>query len=72
MTSELFAFPVGIPNVEHAAVHFGMTLRDYFAAAALSGLCWNLRAIGDKDIVDAAYELADTMLKQREKQHERR
>lgn len=42
----------------------GMTLRDYFAAAAMQGLCaaGNRKAQG---IVEAAYIIADGMLKVR-------
>jgi hypothetical protein len=50
----------------------GMTLRDYFAAAALTGLTKNDPAYLD-DVADykwyaeASYELADAMLAEREK-----
>ena len=47
----------------------GMTLRDYFAAKAMQGICshpdtWGL--ISSKNIATTAYELADAMLKARE------
>lgn len=52
-------------------VHTGMTLRDYFAAAALPGLIGG-RAWGDKDAnaiisewATAAYLVADRMLLER-------
>lgn len=47
--------------------HEGMTLRDYFAAAALQGICahpdtWGLLQTG---IARAAYDMADEMIKAR-------
>ena len=48
----------------------GVTLRDYFAAAALQGFL--IRGVSlDKvdEMIGAAYEIADAMLKQRE-EHE--
>lgn len=43
----------------------GMTLRDYFAAKALSGICshddsWGLSNI--KKVAEKAYEIADAMI----------
>jgi hypothetical protein len=66
------AFPVQL--VEHVSAHNhpGMSLRDYFAAAALTGLTKNDPAYLD-DVADykwyaeASYELADAMLAEREK-----
>ena len=67
------AFPSGL--VENAAdevdsLHKGMTLRDYFAAKALQGICSSRshsdlkgHAIGSAKV---AYEMADAMLKARE------
>lgn len=46
----------------------GMNLRDYFAAAALTGLMENAGAFHDKEIAKWAYEFADEMLKAREPQ----
>ena len=50
--------------------HPGMTLRDYFAAAALQGLLMATHTIGNcpVDVLYAkhAYNLADAMLKARE------
>ncbi len=43
----------------------GMTLRDYFAAAALTGMLSHLQAIPQK-CIEAAFEIADAMLKARE------
>lgn len=47
--------------IEH---YSGMTLRDYFAAAALQGLC----ARGERDVALKAYYYADAMLKERQNQ----
>ena len=47
----------------------GMTLRDYFAAQALAGICANQdnRVYGNSmEFARAAYRLADAMLKARE------
>jgi hypothetical protein len=44
-----------------------MTLRDYFAAAALQGLLASFESIGTRDAYAlVAYEYADAMLKARE------
>ncbi len=42
-----------------------MTLRDYFAAAALTGMLSHLQAIPQK-CVEVSFEIADAMLKARE------
>ena len=49
---------------------FGMSLRDYFAASILQGLC--LHGISSapehrQDVARAAYNMADAMLKARER-----
>ena len=47
----------------------GMTLRDYFAAKAIQGMCANpnCRAeVGEDKFAEAAYEVADAMMKARE------
>lgn len=54
----------GSEERELATKHSGMTLRDYFAAKAMQGICahhdtWGL--MGD-EIVKKAYALADNML----------
>ena len=46
----------------------GMTLRDYFAAAALTGLMEASGAMHDKEIAEWAYKFADAMLTAREPQ----
>ena len=58
------AFPVEIN--EHTDT--GMTLRDYFAAAALQGLIANKRHMGIDCLTmsDWAYKMANAMLDERE------
>ena len=46
-------------------VQGNMTLRDYFAAKAMQGLCVN--SVVSQDMAKAAYAMADAMLKEREK-----
>ena len=55
------------PNNTHDGVEWGMDLRDYFAAAALQGILANPET-GENTfaITLAAYEFADSMIKQRE------
>jgi hypothetical protein len=61
-------------------VYAGMTLRDYFAAKALSGFCanpsifapnpvngWSLVNCKNEDLADYAYVMADAMLATRDK-----
>ena len=62
-----FAFPSG-HNPQRGRQEDGMTLKDYFAAKALQALLWNPDAQLDskEDIVAAAYEYADEMLKARD------
>jgi hypothetical protein len=56
------AFPV--PSL---AVGSGMTLRDYFAAAALQGCLASFESTGTRDAyASVAYEYADAMLKAKE------
>lgn len=71
------AFPTD--NGEYPFI--GMTLRDYFAAAALHGLCanpggpfqangrsgWGLVNCSTNDIAGTAYDIADAMLEERAK-----
>ncbi len=57
--------------VPKATVHLGLSLRDYFAAQALSGFCMNPDgAIMDgphtfDSVAGEAYQMADAMLKAR-------
>jgi len=54
----------------------GLTMRDYFAAKALNGMLnqWHRSGIGYVDCMDVlatnAYQVADAMLKERERRHE--
>lgn len=57
------AFPVA--GSEHGYPVAGMSVRDYFAAKVLQGICahadtWGL--VNSPDIANTAYELADAML----------
>ena len=57
------AFPTP-PGVQH---NDGMTLRDYFAAAALQGMLSDACIAGsDLQLAENAYSYADAMLKARE------
>lgn len=49
--------------------YFGMTLRDYFAAKAMNGMCFGppIPQKGELErIANRSYEMADAMLKARE------
>ncbi len=69
------AFPVADPfavkcpptDAEALRLQQGMTLRDYFAAKAMQGMCAGLKS-GDKveHLPAFAYLMADAMLKARE------
>ena len=48
-------------------VHEGMTLRDYFAAAALTGTLASGSGVSSADLAKSAYEDADAMLAERQK-----
>jgi hypothetical protein len=56
------AFPVMLPEAK--IVYTGMTIRDYFAAMAMQGLCANGNTKAT-EIAQAAYIVADAMLKER-------
>jgi uncharacterized protein with PhoU and TrkA domain len=59
------AFPLHNHGVQTLGMHLsGMTLRDYFAAKAMQGLMD--AAMPMPEIADAAYDMADAMLKARE------
>ena len=51
------------PNTGGIVISDGMTLRDYFAAKAMQGLMD--AAMPMPEIADAAYDMADAMLKAR-------
>ena len=59
------AFPV--PNDANVNDQEGMTLRDYFAAKAMTGICASSPTdnFTDQRIAREAYNLADAMLKAR-------
>ena len=74
------AFPVSTPgftygdgSMEVPSTEYGMTLRDYFAAKAMNGICadghtfWESPTFqGDPEAVAIkAYQIADAMLKAR-------
>ena len=58
------AFPLKEPL---SSDHEGMTLRDYFAAKAMQGLCAHPESPDwdESDIAKSAYDQADAMLKAR-------
>lgn len=46
----------------------GLTLRDYFAAKAMQGMLANSECyLTLREVIQSAYEMADEMLKEREK-----
>ena len=60
-----FAFPLKEPLSND---HLGMTLRDYFAAKALSGSLADPEVNGSfENIAKFAYKMADAMLRERMK-----
>jgi len=61
-----YAFPLS----EDASLRYceefnGMTLRDYFAAAALQGVLSSGKVINAEGVAETAYKYADEMLKER-------
>jgi hypothetical protein len=58
---------VSVDTIEYS--NPGMSLRDYFAAAALSQLAGNpgVWSFDPDDVAHYAYEIADAMIKEREK-----
>lgn len=71
---DFLAFPLTFdnPSTNQRYVHTGMTLRDYFAAAALQGMFANpaLFATGVLKFhgsnLDTCFEVADAMMKARD------
>ena len=62
------AFPYMHEMEDYRQAAFGMSLRDYFAAAALIGSVSRSLPINEADVHAAwAYQLADAMLTEREK-----
>ena len=68
---EIHAFPQGNDRVVHALSierSQGMTLRDYFAAKAMTGLL-TAELVGEysnEHVAEISYRIADAMLKARE------
>ena len=62
------AFPMGYHPEGNSADHFGMTLRDYFAAAALKGQAHRFAHPHEHRelLAQDCYEIADAMIKARE------
>ena len=58
------AFPGLHPSKECHYQDAGMTLRDYFAAKAMSGILFE--GLDEKKTAESAYEIADAMLKARQ------
>ena len=54
------AFPTNANESLDRCIYTGMTLRDYFAAQALTGLITG--AVFDERIARLAYQMADAML----------
>jgi len=67
MTNETIpAFP--IKTVPYSETFDGMSLRDYFATHAMQGFMgssWNVKSF--EEMATKAYELADAMMKARER-----
>ena len=63
------AFPCGsygTKDQEQPPIYAGLSLRDYFAAAALTGMLADSESVGsNQEIGEAAYRVADAMLKVR-------
>ena len=66
--NEIPAFPMGYHPEGNSADHFGMTLRDYFAAAALQGLMAQYDPEDELEhhIAKWSYKAADAMIRARE------
>ena len=62
------AFPVTVTDKsgQIAPTETGMSLRDYFAAKAMQGLCACPDCVNFKSIASDSYKQADAMLKARE------
>lgn len=65
------AFPTVVPD-DFSQINFGMTLRDYFASAALQCIASRFAEPADIagqaiPVAEDAYKIADAMLAEREK-----
>ncbi len=63
MNKEQPAFPV--VGIIGGQLHHGMTMRDYFAAKAMTALAQQIE--NDKSLARISYVIADAMLEAREK-----
>ena len=62
------AFPAVVPGFDNEPVGVrGMSLRDYFAAAAMQGTGLGATGMDQSTIAELCYELADAMLHERAK-----
>ncbi len=61
------AFPDGLSVGEISKLAGGMTLRDYFAGQAISGIVKNTTRCYEESVAKEAYNYADAMLKERDK-----
>ncbi len=63
------AFPLHTKLLENPLLA-GMSLRDYFAAQALIAMApaASQRQLGDSEVAQCAYALADAMMREREKE----
>lgn len=67
------AFPLQKINSPGCSVHYGITIRDYFAAHAMAKITSDKGVlIGDReaiiqDIAETSYKIADAMLTERDK-----
>ena len=62
------AFPQQFKGTTEPSL-MGLTMRDYFAAKAMQGMCANSNSkpeVGENVFAEAAYMMADAMLKARE------
>lgn len=55
------------PSAEETRTDRGMDLRDYFAAKAMQALIWDIAGFEDKEVAKHSYEIADAMMKARER-----
>ena len=55
-----------IPGVSETVIFNGMLLRDYFAAAALTGYCQTSYPMTCEEVAIRCYGCADAMMKARE------
>lgn len=63
------AFPIQVHVSPNSEVHYGMSLRDWFAGQALAGILTSdeKSEMGLSDVVESAFEIADAMLERRGK-----